>query len=108
MNLRSICFTDGFGGRSCGTLPMLTVLDREVHMSGDNVANLDERRQVQNGGNGTSGDIRQRLTALGTELKHLATKEDIQKIKVWILVEIIGAAPVSGSLVLLIAKFFVN
>ena len=77
-------------------------------MNGDNVTNLDERRQIQNGGNGSNSSIRERVATLEAELRHLATKKDIAEIKIWILVGIIGAAPVLGGLVLLIARFFVN
>ena len=61
------------------------------------------------GGNGSGGgDTRERLARLEEKVEHLATKEDIQKIKVWILLGIIGALPISVTMVLLVAKFFVN
>ena len=78
-------------------------------MNGDNVTSLDERRQVQNGGNGGGeGNIRERVAKLETELKHLATKADIQSLKIWILGGIIGAVPVLVTLFLLAGKYLVN
>ena len=78
-------------------------------MNGDNVTNLDQRRQVQNGGNGGGeGNIRERIAKLEAELKHLATKTDIQNLKIWILGGIIGAVPVLVTLFLLAGKYLVN
>ena len=39
-----------------------------------------------------------RLTAIETELKHLATKEDLQKLKVWMLTAGLGAGGAGGIL----------
>ena len=41
-------------------------------------------------GGGGGGNIESRLARLETHLGYLATKEDIQKIKVWILGGVIG------------------
>ena len=38
----------------------------------------------------------ERLTAIETELKHVATKEDLQKLKVWFLTAGLGAGGAGG------------
>lgn len=43
-----------------------------------------------------------RLTAIETELKHLATKEDLQKLKVWFLTAGLGAGGVGAALTWLV------
>ena len=56
------------------------------------------------GGNGGSQDLYGRVSALEAKLSYLATKEDIQKLKVWVLAGTIGA----GVIALSIAAVFVK
>ena len=51
-------------------------------------------------GGGTEGgdSIEARVTALETELKHLATKTDVQALKTWVLGGVIGG--VIGGIIL--------
>ena len=72
------------------------------------VVHIEDGREIQNGGGNGNGGIRERVKALETELKHLATKKDISDIKIWILVGVLGAIPLSVTMVLLVAKYFVN
>ncbi len=39
-----------------------------------------------------------RLTAIETELKHVATREDLQKLKVWFLTAGLGAGGIGSML----------
>ena len=75
----------------------------------DNVVRITtpDTAPTGNGGNGGS-EIRERLVRLEERVNHLASKEDVQKIKVWILAGIIGAVPVLTAMVLLVVKFLVN
>lgn len=72
----------------------------------NNVVPLQTARST--GGNGGNDDIRERLARLEEKVNHLASKEDIQKIKVWILLGIVGAVPTLVALFLFAAKFLVN
>jgi len=42
-------------------------------------------------GGGDNGGIEARLAALETRIEYLATKEDIQKLKVWVLGGVVSA-----------------
>ena len=44
---------------------------------------------IRSGSNG--GDIRERLARIEAQMEHVATREDIQKVKVWFLVGVIAA-----------------
>ncbi len=57
------------------------------------------RGSDSNGGNGSHGE---RLARIEARLEHMATKEDIQKIKVWVLSGILGGVGVTIT----IMKFF--
>ena len=56
-----------------------------------------------NGGNGSYGE---RLARLEASIQHMATKEDIQKIKVWVLSGILGGMGIAVALTLTIVKLF--
>ena len=60
--------------------------------------------QPADGGNGNGRDLAGRVSALEVRLDYLATKEDIQKLKVWVLAGTIGA----GVLALSVAAIFVR
>lgn len=86
--------------------------------NGGNVARFPSQapptpKPAGGGGGGDGSDrrlaaIESRLTALETafdrELKHLATKEDIQKIKVWVLGGALGASGITITLAKLLAN----
>ena len=57
------------------------------------------------GGNGGS-NVERRLTALETHVQYLATKEDIQKLKVWFLQATIGAMVVIVTVTVAILRIF--
>ena len=64
-----------------------------------------------NGGNGNYGERLARLEErLESSIEHMATKEDIQKIKVWVLTGILGGMlggmGVAAALAVTIAKLF--
>ncbi len=69
----------------------------------DNVVPL--RTVKSSGGNGGGDDIRERLARLEEKVGHLASKEDVQKIKVWVLVGIIGAVPTLVIMLLAATRF---
>lgn len=59
----------------------------------DNVAPITSAGQVRGGGNGGNGkayELHGRVSAIETELKHLATKNDISNLKVWMLAGVLG------------------
>ena len=57
------------------------------------------------GGNG-GRNVERRLTALETHVQYLATKEDIQKLKVWFLQATIGAMVVIVTVTVAILRIF--
>ena len=57
------------------------------------------------GGNGGS-NVERRLTALEIHVQYLATKEDIQKLKVWFLQATIGAMVVIVTVTVAILRIF--
>ena len=70
---------------------------------------VDENSQSEpsasasSGGDGGDG-TEIRLARLETRIEYLATKEDIQKIKVWVLTGVIGAAVAGATLAVGILK----
>ena len=84
-------------------------------MNENKVISISSRRGIQNGGNNGGGggkSIPERLSALEADIKHLATKEDIQKVKVWILAGVLGGifatSAVLAGVVLLAVRLFVS
>ena len=61
---------------------------------------------VSESGRGNGRDIEKRLSALETHFKYLATKEDIQKIKVWCLGGVIIGLLSAATLTIGILKLF--
>ena len=72
------------------------------------VTPITGEREIHTGDNNGNGSIRERVKALETELKHLATKEDVLKIKLWVLLGVIGAVPVTVMTLMFVAKYIVN
>ena len=58
------------------------------------------------GGNG--GRFESRLTRLETHFSYLATKEDLQKLKVWWLIGIITGMGLAAGMALTFLKVFAN
>ena len=62
------------------------------------------RRGQGSGSNGGGGNYGERLARIEASLEHMATKEDIQKIKVWVLSGILGGVSVTALLTAAIMK----
>lgn len=64
------------------------------------------------GGEGTAGEsgssVPERLIALETELKHLATKTEIQKLKVWVLGGVLGGMALAATIAIAAVRLFVD
>ena len=58
------------------------------------------------GGSGRLAAVESRLAALETHVKYLATKEDIQKIKVWVLAGVLGGSAIAVGLTATVIKLF--
>lgn len=78
-------------------------------MSEDKVVPFQPNPKVEPGRGGGDG-VDARLARLETEMKHMATKEDLQKLKIWILGGVLGgivAAIVAAiPIALFVAKVF--
>ena len=80
----------------------------------DNLALLDPQRNLRqkNGNGGGRDDIGERLARLEEKVEHLASKEDIQKLKVWILggivAGIVAGVPAMAGLIWFIVRPFIN
>ena len=70
----------------------------------DKQADREAPANVSVSGNGR--DTERRLSALETHLKYIATKEDIQKIKVWCLTGVILGMISAATLTIGIMKLF--
>ena len=70
----------------------------------DKQADREAPASVSGSGNGR--DIEKRLSALETHVEYLATKEDIQKIKVWCLTGVILGMISAATLTIGILKLF--
>ena len=58
------------------------------------------------GSGGGGHTVEERLSALETHMKYLATKEDLQKLEGWILGGVIGAGVVSILVALAVARMW--
>lgn len=68
--------------------------------SPDNVVPI---RRDEGPPSGSGSDLRERVARLENEIVHLATKTDVQKIKIWILSGVIGGIVAGISIVLMTA-----
>lgn len=62
------------------------------------------RRKESSNGGGNGKDLRERVSALETELKHLATKNDVSGLKIWILSGVIGGMTLAVLVALAIVR----
>ena len=58
------------------------------------------------GSNGGGDGYGERLARIEAKLEFFATKEDIQKIKVWVLGGVLGGMAIATGLAVTIIKFF--
>ncbi len=70
------------------------------------VPDPDSAESSGKGGGGNGGGFESRLSRLETHLQYLATKEDIQKLKVWWLVGIITGMGLAATVALTVLRFF--
>ena len=61
---------------------------------------------AESGGKGGGNNFESRLTRLETHLQYLATKEDLQKLKVWWLIGIIGGMGLAATIALTFLRVF--
>ena len=82
-------------------------------MSEDKVIHLQSNSNAEPGGGG-GGDgvdarlrrVEERLVRLETQMKYMATKEDIQKLKIWVLGGVLGSVFAAIPIALLVVKVF--
>ena len=67
---------------------------------------MSGRRQFpgSNGGNGNGHDLNRRVTVLETQLQHLATRKDVESIKVWTLAGTIAGIVIVAGMVIAALK----
>ncbi len=58
------------------------------------------------GGGGNGNDLHGRVSALESELKHLATKSDVESIKTWALKGALGGMVLAATLAIAVLKLF--
>ena len=71
---------------------------------GDRQADREASASVSESSNGR--DVEKRLSALETHLKYLATKEEIQKLKVWCLKGVVIGTITAVTLTIGVLKLF--
>ena len=71
----------------------------------DNVRELHPKGSI-GGGGGNSNDLHGRVSAIEAELKHLATKADVESIKTWALRGALAGMVLAASLAIAILKLF--
>ena len=73
------------------------------------IEQTDKVRPIRRGygfGSNGGGNYGECLARIEANLGHMATKEDIQKIKVWVLSSILGGMGLAALLTVTIVKFF--
>ncbi len=58
------------------------------------------------GGGGAGTGFAERLAGLETEVKHLATKRDVENVKVWVLCGVLGGMATAATIALTFMKVF--
>ena len=58
------------------------------------------------GGSGGGDNYAERLASLEANMKHLATQNDVTKVKVWVLSGVLGGMVIAASIATFIAKIF--
>ncbi len=58
------------------------------------------------GGENGNGNLHGRVSALEARLDYLATREDIQKLKTWVLGGVLGAAGIALTIVLAVFQWW--
>ena len=71
----------------------------------ENVHRITPSQPSAHGGGGNGHDLHGRVSVLEAELKHLATKSDIQSIKVWALSGTIAGIVIVATMVIATLKF---
>ena len=78
-----------------------------------NVHNINQNQQSEppagpahGGGRGGDGDIGERVAKLEEKVSHLATKSDVQEIKIWALKGVVIGMVAAASLAIAILKLF--
>ena len=76
----------------------------------ENVVDLDTGTPYTTSRGGKVGNkedrVLERLTILEERVRHLASKEDIQKIKIWVLSGVIGAAVAAIPVAFIVVRLF--
>lgn len=81
-------------------------------MSEDKVIHLQSNSNAEPGGGGGDGvdarlrAVEERLVRLETRMENMATKEDIQKLKIWVLGGVLGSVFAAIPIALLVVKVF--
>lgn len=66
----------------------------------------DPATAAKSSGDGGGSNIEGRLSALETRIEYLATKEDVQKLKVWVLGGVLASIPIAITITFVVAKLF--
>ena len=61
---------------------------------------------AERGGRGGGNNFESRLARLETHLQYLTTKEDLQKLKVWMLIGVIGGMGLAATITLAVIRIF--
>ncbi|MGI9310679.1 MAG: hypothetical protein ACR2P7_03995 [bacterium] len=60
------------------------------------------------GGGSDGGGYGERLAAIEAEMRYMATKTDVEKVKVWVLSGVLGGMGVAVALTIAVMKWFFN
>lgn len=75
----------------------------------DNVLNFDSRRGSRGGGGDLDGRLRNVEIAVGkieTTMEHVATKNDVTNVKLWVAVGVIGGITAGVTIGLAVLRLF--